>query len=506
MPLALGTRLSDRYRLDADAGQGASAKVFRATDERTGKTVAIKVFSAGRSADEARWLARELKALSVLDHPNVVRMLDASLPDAEQPWICTEWLDGSDLQTLVEELGALSEAAVVGIGLGALAGLEAAHALTIVHRDLKPANIFVCKNGRVVLLDFGVARAESDVAGQTLAGSANTTIVGTPAYLSPEQLGGQPATMASDVYSLGVALRFLLAGAQPFAATQMLELIKQIMSGQLSPLAAATSKPLRAILDGMVATDPQQRIASAQKARRSLVAFSQSLPSFAHDFERFCARADETTAIRMERDTDPMGNFVASGEGTQVTTISVRADEGTQVATITVKVGSEAGTSTQVSTMRAGVATEHRLPIIAAAVVTLAVMIAAGFLLLRPRSTPKTARPAAPTEIAAAPAPPVTPSALPPPVAIDATPAPKEIEAPRPAPEPPRTGTLQVTLKQWANVKIDGKDFGRRQLSARFELPSGKHHIVLQNPAYGERTFDPVLRPGQTQAIEVDFK
>ncbi len=74
-----------------------------------------------------------------------------------------------------------------------------------------------------------------------------------------------------------------------------------------------------------------------------------------------------------------------------------------------------------------------------------------------------------------------------------------EIEAPRPA-------VLQLTLKQWANVSIDGRSLGRRQLSARFELPAGKHRVVLQNPAYGERSFEPVLRGGQTQAIEVDFK
>jgi serine/threonine protein kinase len=498
MPSQLGSTLAGRYVLEAVAGEGASAKVYRATDKRTQKTVAVKVLAAiDGVAHDTRWLARELKALAVLDHPNVVRMLDADA-EAEEPWLCTEWLDGSDLQTLVAELGPLPEAAVVGVALGALAGLDAAHAHTILHRDLKPANIFVCKNGRIVLLDFGVARATSDAAGKTLAGRANTSVVGTPTYLPPELLREETATLLGDLYSLGLTLHFLVSGAQPFAATTMLDLMRQIVNGQMTPLPTSVSPDLAALIGSMTQADPAARIASAKRARSAFLALSQKMPRFSETFERFCQRADETTSVRLMRFD------VTSGEGTQIQTITVKTEDDThsgrtQIAT---------APSTRLSTAPSARPAPRRGRFVAAgiaAAVVLAVVVA--FMLRTPtRAGPL---PVLPVPQAQLPPPAETQTDLPAPAApaqIEVTPPPVEPPPQRVVPEAPKLATLQMTLKQWANVKIDGREQGRRQLSARFELPPGKHRIVVDNPAYGERVFEPALRAGQTQTIEVDFK
>lgn len=498
MPSQVGSTLADRYVLDALAGEGASAKVYRATDKRTQKTVAVKVLAAiDGVAHDTRWLARELKALAVLDHPNVVRMLDAD-PEAEEPWLCTEWLEGSDLQTLVAEHGPLPEAAVVGVALGALAGLDAAHALTILHRDLKPANIFVCKNGRIVLLDFGVARATSDAAGKTLAGRANTSVVGTPTYLPPELLREEPATLAGDLYSLGLTLRFLVTGEQPFAATTMLELMRQIVNGQMVPLPQSVNGELATLLGSMTHADPGARLGSAKRARAAFLALSQKLPRFSETFERFCQRAEETTSVRSMRFD------VRSGEGTQIQTITVKVGDDThsgrtQIAT---------APSTRLSTAPSTGPVRKRRRFVGASIIAAIALIVCGAALLLTRKS------ASPPPLSSSqvqlPPPREAQTDLPAPAApaqIDVAPPP--IEPPpqqRVAPEPPKSATLQLSLKQWANVKIDGKDQGRRQLSARFELPAGKHHIVVENPSYGERVFDPNLRAGQTHSIDVDFK
>ncbi|MCC6806693.1 MAG: serine/threonine protein kinase [Deltaproteobacteria bacterium] len=513
--LAAGQKLADRYFLEKLAGEGATAKVFRATDERTGKHVAIKVFQQPPStADEATWLNRELKALSVLDHPNVVRMLDASPVNAEEPWICTEWLEGSDLLTLVNELGPLSEAAVVGIALGALAGLDAAHALTIVHRDIKPANIFLCRNGRVVLLDFGLARAVSDKAGKTLAGSAHTTVVGTPTYLSPEQLGEQAPNAASDIYSLGMTLRHLVLGKAPFSAVQILDLLKQIMKGETAPLPGTLTPALTQALDGMIALDINARLVPAKRARQAFFEISADLQGFARDFERFCQRADETTSVRIAAlkeaksdKTEVTQTAAETQRDTDVTRVPMTvAGEGTQIATITVKTDLPGGTQIATTTGQAVVRGPSRAPIFVTAG-ALAIVVGVAVAIVMPSRARQRPPVAVPTTVAPATA---VPDALPAPVAIEPTKPPPEIPEVPPPPkapvEAPRPGTLQITFKQWANVKIDGKDLGRRQLSARFELPAGKHKIFVQNPQYGERTLDVVVRAGQTAALDVDFK
>jgi serine/threonine protein kinase len=468
---APGAWIGDRYVLEAPAGRGASAVVWRARDDRTGKSVAIKIFDDEVMGDNARvWRSRELKALSVLDHPSIVRMLDTSGSHAEDFWICTEWLDGADFQSLVQVRGAVPEAALIAIAQGALAALSAAHALTIVHRDIKPANLFLCRSGRVVLLDFGLARALDESAGQTLITPAGTSVVGTPNFLSPEQVGGEKTHASSDLYSLGVTLRYLLTGVLPIQAKGVMELLGAIAKGQISPIGrdVASADTIRA-LDQLTALHIEDRPASAERATEMFRALSDSHGGTQAALQRYVE-----------------ASFGGGSENTTSTT------QRTAVATLSVTAPSSAAEKDQ------------RIVYAVAALVIALALVAGLWLVKRPKPPappPMVARAGDDTALAV-PAPASIPVVPPPPPPL---PAETPVRKPTPLVEPKGNGVLQLTLRQWAHVEIDGVDRGRKQVSARFELPAGSHALVLRNPTYGERSIRVNVRSGQTQTVAIDF-
>jgi serine/threonine-protein kinase len=210
-----GDEVAERYRLEELQGLGPMSEVWRAHDRRLDRTVALKVLSPTADLERFR---REARALAALTHENVMRVYDYG-EDVAGPFMALEWLPGGTLEDRLPERPLPREEAY-RIAKGIAAGLSHLHARGLVHRDLKPANVLFDEESRPKLGDFGLARRAAGHGTLTEAG----TVLGTAAYISPEQAAGEPAGPASDVYSFGVVLFRMLTGALPFVADDALAL------------------------------------------------------------------------------------------------------------------------------------------------------------------------------------------------------------------------------------------------------------------------------------------
>jgi eukaryotic-like serine/threonine-protein kinase len=210
------TVLAGRYRLDEPLG-GSMAEVYLATDLELERRVVVKLL--GRDAEHARF-EREARAAAALASPNVVQLFDYGEADG-RPYMVLEHLSGGTLEERLASGQPLPDAETDRIARDIATGLAHAHARGLVHRDLKPANILFDAEERAKIADFGIARL-GDSGTLTEAG----TVLGTAAYISPEQAGGEPATPASDVYSFGVMLFRMLTGRLPFTSSSAIELVK----------------------------------------------------------------------------------------------------------------------------------------------------------------------------------------------------------------------------------------------------------------------------------------
>jgi serine/threonine protein kinase len=238
--------IAGRYTLDREIGRGGMGAVWLGRDEVLNRDVALKRIGMmpGGSTPDLERAEREARLAARLNHPHVVAVFDLVIED-DQQWLVMEYVEGVTLSGLVSRDGALTpDQASPLIGQAADA-LAAAHAAGIVHRDVKPSNILVTPQGQVKLSDFGIARAEAD-ASLTQTG----LVTGSPAYLAPEVASGQPATDASDVWSLGATLFHALSGRPPFEVGDNLmgalyrivheEPPRLVNAGWLGPLLEAT--------------------------------------------------------------------------------------------------------------------------------------------------------------------------------------------------------------------------------------------------------------------------
>ena len=209
----IGSVLGGRYRLVELLGQGGMATIYRARDAQLDRDVAVKLLRPefGRDPDFLARFRDEARAAASLSHPNIVAVFDFG-EEASGPYIVMELIDGQDLASILRENGPLPPRQAARVSAEVAKALHAAHVRGIVHRDVKPSNILVGRDGRVKVADFGIARAlnESQL---TLPG----VTMGSVHYFSPEQARGEPATQASDIYSLGIVLYESLTGQRPFS-------------------------------------------------------------------------------------------------------------------------------------------------------------------------------------------------------------------------------------------------------------------------------------------------
>lgn len=260
--------LLERYEVGEVIGRGGMGEVRAARDLTLDRPVAIK-FLRSHIEPDAEMKARfdsEAKAAARLIHPNIVAVFDSG-DDEGFPFIVMERLSGRTLADRVAE-GLLEETEVRHLGLQILAALEASHEAGILHRDLKPGNIMLTDSGVAKVADFGIAKA---VEGIDMTTTGMT--MGTPAYLAPERVAGEPATEVSDVYSAGVVLYELITGNKPFRADTPLGLARAIQEDEPEPLRQARPEvdlALATIVEKAMAKTPGKRFSSAERMRRDL--------------------------------------------------------------------------------------------------------------------------------------------------------------------------------------------------------------------------------------------
>ncbi len=260
-----------RYRLESRLGVGGMSTVQLAFDTRLERYVAVKLLAEHLAADDgfvARF-RREALAAARLVHPNVVQVYDFGTDDASQrQFIAMEYVQGQSCAEMLREHGRLGAEDVVEICAQACRGLDYAHRNGVIHRDVKPGNILRNAEGIVKIADFGIAKAadDSDI---TRVGS----VIGTAAYLSPEQARGEPAGPPSDLYALGVVAFQLLAGRLPYQGASLTDLARQQDSGpptDLHSLVPEAPAALTAAVMRALAPDPARRYQAAPEMERAL--------------------------------------------------------------------------------------------------------------------------------------------------------------------------------------------------------------------------------------------
>jgi serine/threonine protein kinase len=252
--------VAGRYRLRTLLGSGGMGSVWLAEDAVLQRAVALKRLTHRDRADRPSAL-REARAAARITHSGVVRVYDVALED-DEPWIVMEALSGEPLSAVLGERGRLPLAEVRQIAVQLLSGLQAIHAAGLVHRDIKPSNVQVCRDGRIVITDFGLS-SPAGMWGGLLAG----TVAGSLSYMAPETLIDGIFGPASDLYALGVTLYTAVEGRPPFDPRGPLELLDSVLWTQPEPASHAGS--LTAVLDGLLAKDPDRRM-DAVHAHRCL--------------------------------------------------------------------------------------------------------------------------------------------------------------------------------------------------------------------------------------------
>src|SRR5262245_4848988 len=267
-----------RYRIVERLGDGGMGSVYRATDPRLERDVALKVLhvdpDTGRGEDRRKRLRLEARALSRLLHPNIATLFDLD-SDGGMDFLVLEYVPGHTLAHLLES-GPLPEARARAVALEVTEALDAAHEQGVVHRDLKPGNIILNPRGRAKVLDFGLARFQgsSSVALASLRSTEPAGAVsGTLPYMSPEQIRGERTDARTDVWAVGVILHEMCAGARPFAGSDYSQLLYRIVNEappSLRELRPGVPEGYAAIVARCLQKDPARRYADAAALRRAL--------------------------------------------------------------------------------------------------------------------------------------------------------------------------------------------------------------------------------------------
>ena len=278
MPLVPGTRIGF-YEIVAPLGAGGMGEVYRATDTRLGRVVALKMLPSGLAAPAAllERFQREARAASALNHPNICTIYDVG---ADPPFLAMELLEGETLHQALAR-GPLPRQALLDIAVGVIDGLDAAHRKGIVHRDIKPANIFLTEHGPKIL-DFGLAKVMPDPIPNDLSDAATAgvesqltepgSLMGTVAYMSPEQIRNEPLDGRSDLFSFGTLLYVMATGTLPFRGRQAV-IVDTILNHAPVPATQLKSDvpvELEHIIDKCLEKDPARRYQSGADVRADL--------------------------------------------------------------------------------------------------------------------------------------------------------------------------------------------------------------------------------------------
>ncbi len=280
----VGTVLDGRYRVDTMIATGGMSSVYRGLDLRLDRPVALKVMES-RYAGDQQFLTRfqrEARAVARLSDPGLVAVYDqgAGTPGRQAPYLVMELVEGGTLRELLRERGPMPPHAVAAVLAPVLGGLAVAHAAGLVHRDIKPENVLISDSGEVKIADFGLVRAVAEAKI-----TSTSVILGTAAYLSPEQVSTGDADPRSDVYAVGILAYELLTGVTPFTGDSALSVAYQRMDHDVpapSTVIAGVPTQFDELVLHATARDPQRRYADARDMADDLgeIVGELSLPAF----------------------------------------------------------------------------------------------------------------------------------------------------------------------------------------------------------------------------------
>jgi len=276
--LTTGSTFAGRYQVIEELGHGGMGRVYKVQDTQIGEKIALKVIRPEAALDKKALerFSNELKLARKIRHKNVCQMFDLG-EDQGTRYITMEYVHGEDLKQLIRKVGRLSPGQSVGIARQVCDGLEEAHKLGIIHRDLKPQNIMVDEDGKARIMDFGIARS---VLGKSITGAG--VMIGTPEYMSPEQVEGKDIDQRSDIYSLGVILYEMVTGRVPFEGETALSIVhkhKYDVPEDPKKLNTQLSEDLALIILKCLAKDENKRPRTATELGAELERIEQGLPT-----------------------------------------------------------------------------------------------------------------------------------------------------------------------------------------------------------------------------------
>ncbi len=472
-PLASGAVLASRYEIRSLLGRGGMGSVYRAFDRVLQEEVALKVqrAAAGEGDPAERRFRNEVRLARQVTHRNVCRLHDGG-QEGSRRWISMELVEGVTLADRLRD-GPVPLDEAWSLALQAADGLAAVHHAGVVHRDVKPLNLMVDGEGRVRLMDFGIAKPAAT--GDTAGGYA----FGSPEYMSPEQARGRPTEARSDVYSLAVVLFELFTGAVPFRADTPVATLLQHLEAK--PSLEALPAAVRPVLARALAKNPLERYADGAALARALHA--------AHEGTR-----------------EPRHDGVAAGAGRRAWLVAAGAF-GLLVLAAVLAVLWRSGWRDRPAPVQPAVAAapsrrdrEATLP-----QTTISTLVTPRGTAARAvaRKSPAPTAPALPPKATPSPAAGATP---PPettaPVALTTAAAASTASAPPPPVQ--ADGALLVLVTPWADVTVDGVPRGQIPLGP-IRLAPGAHTVLLEHPDYQPVRRKVTIRSGETQRLAVDL-
>ncbi|MCD6499468.1 MAG: protein kinase [Deltaproteobacteria bacterium] len=505
-----------KYLLKRELGKGGMASVYLATDTELDRLVAIKLLHpliADRPEGKKRF-HREARAAARLKHPNVIEVYDYSAGrDDEPPYLVYEYVNGPNLAAFIRNHAPPWPEIVAAAGVALAHGLGAAHKEGIIHRDVKPENVLVDRSGRLVVTDFGIARLMGD---KTM--TATGAVMGSPAYMSPEQARGERLDQRSDLFSLGGLLYHMATGRPPFAGKTPVAVMSAVLQGTYTPPIQARGDlgpDLDRVLQRCLAQDPDQRYQTADDLANDLEHIAR-LGGLTDQDQELAAylRAPET---RQEELRAPIIDAcVARAQA---------AKQPAKVLALADRILAVDPQNTAAQRLVDRLTARKRWHVAAAGLaVSLAVAMAtwAGMILMarhRPSDTTMTvAQVAADAQTDAsetdataspqqdaetigqdarpAPTPPTKhhgsrkhnrqPTASP---KVDAS-VPRTVPRPTPRPDaatppPQRPGAIVLAIKPWCQASIDGRSVGRSPSGRAIPVPAGRHHVTCRQGTNG---------------------
>ena len=289
------------YEIESLIGRGSIGKVYLARHRRIGRRVALKTVNLDQKFEDDvdrvefhKRLQREAELCGKLQHPNIATLYDVGYDDDIVSWLAIEYVDGESLLARLKRTRPLPVDEALAIGADVLRGLAFAHDKGVIHRDIKPANILITADGMAKIADFGIARPINSSL------TATNSLLGTPNYMSPEQVRSAPVTPRSDVFSVGVVMYEMLTGIKAFTAPELSSILFNVVHNTPPPaneVNAAVPEPVARIVSKMLAKSPIDRYASAAEALKDVERARRELASPPIDYLTLAAQHDMTTPL-----------------------------------------------------------------------------------------------------------------------------------------------------------------------------------------------------------------